>query len=58
MLREAFLVERHLEVVVLLAQEALQVSIDSFGVLHRLKCMPYTTINSKQGEVQYDFEVS
>lgn len=36
-LRETFLVERHLGVVVFLAQEALQVSVHSFGVLHGLK---------------------
>lgn len=37
-LGETFLIEGHLEVVVLFAQEALQVPIHSFGVLHRLKC--------------------
>ena len=46
MLRETFLVERHLEVVVLFAQEALEVSVYSFGVLHGLKCIQHVTINN------------
>lgn len=38
MLREVLLVELHLDVVVLFTQEALEVPINTFGVLHRLKC--------------------
>ena len=36
-LGEAFLIDRHLWVVMLLAKEALKMPIDKFGVLHRLR---------------------
>lgn len=41
-LREAFLVERHLGVVVLLTHQALEVPVDSFRVFHRLKVKKVT----------------
>lgn len=47
-LREAFLVERHLGVVVLLTHQALEVPVDSFRVFHRLKVKKVTKKNVTQ----------
>lgn len=57
MLRETFLVERHLQIFMLFAQEALQVSIHSFGVLHRLQCTHYQTINDIQSKDEDYYQV-